>query len=38
MVHQMKSLDWRARLATHAGKASDEIVARATEIIAEIVR
>ena len=38
MVHQLKSLDWRARHATHAGKAPADVVARATEIVAEIVR
>ena len=38
MVHQLKSLDWRARRAERSGKVSGDVVARAAEIIAEIVR
>jgi mRNA interferase MazF len=37
MVHQLKSFDWRARRATAAGKAPDDLVDRASEIVKEIV-
>ncbi len=37
MVHQLKSLDWRARRAAAAGKAPDDVVDRASDIVKEIV-
>ena len=37
MVHQLKSFDWRARRATSAGKAPDDIVDRASDIVKLIV-
>jgi len=35
MVHQLKSLDWRARRAKSAGHAPPDVVVRATEIVKE---
>lgn len=37
MVHQLKSLDWRARRATAAGKAPAAVTDQAAEIVKEIV-
>jgi mRNA-degrading endonuclease toxin of MazEF toxin-antitoxin module len=37
MLHQMKSLDWRARRARFAGKVSPRIIAAATEIVKDIL-
>jgi len=37
MVHHVKSLDWRARRGTAAGKVPDDIVERASDIVKEIV-
>ena len=37
MVHQLKSLDWRARHARVTGKASASVVAAATEIVKDII-
>lgn len=37
MVHQVKSLDWRARRATAAGKVPAALIERAAEIVKEIV-
>lgn len=37
MVHQLKSLDWRARRARVAGKAPAAVVEEAVDIITEIL-
>jgi len=37
MVHQLKSLDWRARRARVTGQVPTTIVAYATEIIKDII-
>jgi mRNA-degrading endonuclease toxin of MazEF toxin-antitoxin module len=37
MLHQVKSLDWRARRARLAGKVSPGMVAAATEIVKDIL-
>ncbi|HEY5348322.1 MAG TPA: type II toxin-antitoxin system PemK/MazF family toxin [Candidatus Lustribacter sp.] len=37
LVHQLKSLDWRARRARLAGKASAGTVAAAIEIVKDII-
>ena len=37
MVHQLKSLDWRARGARLAGKVSPTVLAAATEIVKDII-
>lgn len=37
MVHQLKSLDWRARRAKRVGTAPPEIVEAAVEIVRDIV-
>ena len=37
MVHQLKSLDWRARRATAAGKAPPALTDQAADIMKEIV-
>jgi len=36
-VHQLKSLDWRARKAKAAGKAPQAVIARAVDIVNEII-
>ena len=37
MIHQLKSLDWRARRATAAGKVPAKFITAATEIIKDII-
>ena len=37
MVHQLKSLDWRARRARKSGTAPPDVVDAATEIVRDIV-
>lgn len=37
MLHQLKSLDWRARRATAAGRAPDGLIDEAADIVKEIV-
>ncbi len=37
MVHQLKSLDWRARHARHAGTVADATLAAAAEIVRDII-
>jgi mRNA interferase MazF len=37
MVHQLKSLDWRARRARIAGRVPERILASATEIVKDIL-
>lgn len=37
MMHQLKSLDWRARRARIAGKVPSHIIAAAIEIVKDIV-
>ncbi len=37
MVHQLKSLDWRARRARIAGKVPAGVLAAATEIVKDIL-
>lgn len=38
LVHQLKSLDWRSRKAKTAGRAPASVVAKAIDIIIEIIR
>jgi mRNA interferase MazF len=37
LVHQLKSLDWRSRRARAAGKAPAAVIAKAVDIITEII-
>lgn len=37
LVHQVRTLDWRARRAAPAGRAPDDIVGRVADIVKEIV-
>jgi mRNA interferase MazF len=37
LTHQLKALDWKARGASAAGRAPDDVVAQVTEIVKEIV-
>jgi mRNA interferase MazF len=37
MIHQLKSFDWRARRARHAGKVPESVLASATEIVRDIL-
>jgi mRNA interferase MazF len=37
LVHQMKSLDWRARRARFAARVPDRILAEAIEIVKDII-
>lgn len=37
MVHQLKSFDWRARRATADGKAPDDVIDRASDVVKEVV-
>jgi hypothetical protein len=37
MVHELKSLDWRARRARVTGKVSPAIIAAAVEIVGDVI-